>query len=416
MRIGYLDCASGASGDMLLGALLGAGWPEGALREVVAGLGIPARLHVTRVERAGVPGLHVEVHEEAPPAVRPYPLLAEILARSRIEDPVRSGAAALLRRLAEVEAEVHAVPIDRVHLHELGGLDTLVDVVGVLAGVRALGLERVAASPVNLGRGWVRISHGTVPVPAPATLAFLEGMAVYTGEVEGELLTPTGAALLSAVVTRWGPLPPMRLARIGTGAGRADLPRANVLRLFVGDALEEPLPRRENPARSLADGIGHLGPAASTMERLVMLETSIDDMNPQLYPHVTDRLLEAGALDVTIVPALMKKGRPGQLVRVLTPPERSRALSMILLSETTTIGVRAYEVTRFAVGREIAEVTTEFGPVPVKVAREPGGVLNVTPEFDVCRALAARHGVPVKHVIAAAQVAAAALFEAARRP
>ncbi len=432
MRIGYLDCASGASGDMLLGALLDAGWPEARLREVASGLGVPVRIHTSRAERRGVPALRVEVQEEDPPSARPYPRLAEILAGSRIEEPVRSAAAALLRRLAEVEAEVHTAPIERVHLHELGGLDTLVDLVGVLSGVRDLGIERLAASPVNLGRGRVRTGHGTGPVPAPATLAFLEGMSVYAGEVEGELLTPTGAALLSRLVTRWGPLPPMRLAGIGTGAGRADFPRANVLRLFVGEALEE-LPPAEWPARSLAEAIGQAGgPAggagrpsprgasertgASRTERLVMLETSIDDMNPQVYPHVTDRLLASGALDVTIVPALMKKGRPGHLVRVLTPPERARALSMILMSETTTIGVRAYEVTRLAVDREIAEVATEFGLVPVKVAREPGGILNLSPEFDACRALAERHRVPVKQVIAAAQRAAAALFEMARRP
>ncbi len=425
MRVGYLDCASGASGDMLLGALLGAGWTEEALRNVVASLAVPVRIRVSRVDRGGVPALHVEVQEEDPPAARPYPRLAEILAESGIDEPVRSEAAALLRRMAEVEAEVHAVPIERVHLHELGGLDTLVDIVGVLTGMRALGIDRLVASPVNLGRGSVRIGHGTVPVPAPATAAFLEGMAVYAGDVEAELLTPTGAVLLSRLVTRWGPLPPMRLHRIGTGAGQADLPRANVLRLFVGDALEEvpfaPL-RGERPAlpagapaRTAEEtDTGPVGPEVSQTERLVMLETSIDDMSPQLYPHVMERLLEAGALDVAVVPALMKKGRPGHLVRVLASSERSHALSEILLSETTTIGVRVYEVTRFALGRRMAEVATEFGPVPVKVARDAGGILNVSPEFDACRALAERHHVPVKQVMAAAQHAAA-LLDAARR-
>ncbi|HLN14218.1 MAG TPA: nickel pincer cofactor biosynthesis protein LarC [bacterium] len=399
MRIGYLDCGSGASGDMLLGALLGAGWPEDALREVVENLGVPVQVRVTRSERRGVPALRVELVEQDPPHARPYPRLMETLAASRVPAPVRDGGAAVLRRLAEVESEVHGVPIERVHLHELGGLDTLVDVVGVLAGVDALGLDPIVASPVNIGRGWVKIAHGVVPVPAPATQVLLEGMPVYSGDVEGELLTPTGAALLAAVVTRWGPLPPMRLERIGTGAGKADPPRANVLRLFVGTPLDAPV---DGLSAMPSDGRG------LPIERLMMLETSIDDMNPQLYPYVSARLFEAGALDVALVPAVMKKGRPGQLVRVLAPPELARALSGILFAETTTLGVRTYEVARYAMERRIVHVETEFGSVPVKVASDGTGIVNMAPEFDACRALAERHGVPLKQVMAAAQRAAAA--------
>jgi len=383
---------------MLLGALLGAGWPEDALREVVVNLGVPVQVRVTRSERRGVPALRVELVEQDPPHARPYPRLMETLAASRVPAPVRDGGAAVLRRLAEVESEVHGVPIERVHLHELGGLDTLVDVVGVLAGVDALGLDPVVASPVNVGRGWVKIAHGVVPVPAPATQVLLEGMPVYSGDVEGELLTPTGAALLAAVVTRWGPLPPMRLERIGAGAGKADPPRANVLRLFVGTPLDAPV---DGLSAMPSDGRG------LPIERLVMLETSIDDMNPQLYPYVSARLFEAGALDVALVPAVMKKGRPGQLVRVLAPPELARALSGILFAETTTLGVRTYEVARYAMERRIVHVETEFGSVPVKVASDGTGIVNMEPEFDACRALAERHGVPLKQVMAAAQRAAA---------
>ncbi|HXX40503.1 MAG TPA: nickel pincer cofactor biosynthesis protein LarC [bacterium] len=407
MRIGYLDCASGASGDMLLGALLGAGWPETAFLEVVKGLGVPVRVTTARAERRGVPGLRVEVAEDDPPHARAYPRLAEILAGCRVAEPVRARAGAVLRRLAEVESEVHGVPIERVHLHELGGLDTLVDVVGVLAGVSALGLDRIVASPVNVGRGWVRIQHGVVPVPAPATEAFLEGMPVYAGEVEGELLTPTGAALLREIVAEWGALPLMRLERIGTGAGRADPDRANVLRLFVGEAMEAAAGGRILGADPFDD--------AARTEQLVMLETSIDDMSPQLYPYVTARLFEAGALDVATVPAVMKKGRPGHLVRVLAAPERVRALAGILLAETTTLGVRAHTVARLAVSRRSVDVETEYGLVPVKIATDDAGVLNVAPEFEACRVLAERHGVPLKHVVASAQRAAAPLIAPAPR-
>ncbi|TMI81009.1 MAG: nickel pincer cofactor biosynthesis protein LarC [Bacillati bacterium ANGP1] len=361
MRIGYLDCASGASGDMLLG-------------------GVPVRITVGRVHRQSVPAVRVEVQETEPPHSRRYPVLARVLADAPLDPAFRDSAAVVLRRLAAAEAEIHATPIEEVHLHELGGVDTLVDIVGVLAGVRALNLDRLIASPVNLGRGWAKTGHGTVPVPAPATSALIAGMPVYAGEFDGELLTPTGAVLLSSLVTRWGALPLMRLERIGTGAGAADPPRANAA------------PSDEDRA-----------------ERLAVLETSIDDMNPQLYPHVTARLLDAGALDVMTIPAVMKKGRPGHLLRVLAVPDRVRALYGILLAETTTLGVRVYEVSRLAARRRRVEVQTEYGAVPIKIAEDRSGVLNMAPEFDVCRALAERHGVPLKRVLAAAQRAAEAI-------
>jgi pyridinium-3,5-bisthiocarboxylic acid mononucleotide nickel chelatase len=395
---------------MLLGALLGAGWPEPALHDVAARLGVPVRIRVARVDRRGVPAMHVEVVEEAPPHSRPYPVLARLLAESRLDDSLRRSAASVFERLAAVEATVHSRPIDAIHLHELGGVDTLVDVVGVLAGFRALQLDRLAASPVNLGRGWVTIRHGVVPVPPPATAALIEGMPVYSGETEGELLTPTGAALLATLVREWGPLPPMRLDRIGTGAGTADPQRANVLRLFVGSPLEAsfPGPSAEPPAPPAPHATpAGIGPEQAEAARLIVLETSIDDMNPQLYPHVTDALFEAGALDVMVIPALMKKGRPGHLLRVLAHPDLARPLYRVLVAETTTLGVRMYDVTRLAVGRRRIDVETEFGVIPVKVGEDTSGVLTMTPEFEACRALAERHGVPVKRVIAAAERAAA---------
>ena len=402
MRIGYLDCASGASGDMLLGALLGAGWTEAALRDLIGRLGVPVRIAVGRVHRQSVPAVRVEVQETEPPRSRRYPVLARVLADASLEPALRDSAAGVLRRLAAAEAEIHATPIEEVHLHELGGVDTLVDIVGVLAGVRALNLDRLIASPVNLGRGWAETGHGTVPVPAPATSALIAGMPVYAGEVEGELLTPTGAVLLSSLVTRWGALPLMRLERIGTGAGAADPPRANVLRVFVGEALGDP--------DVLDPRAGAAAPSdEERAERLAVLETSIDDMNPQLYPHVTARLLDAGALDVMTIPAVMKKGRPGHLLRVLAPPDRVRALYGILLAETTTLGARVYEVSRLAARRRRVEVETEYGVVAVKIAEDRSGVLNMAPEFDACRALAERHGVPLKRVLAAAQRAAEAI-------
>lgn len=398
MRVGYLECQSGASGDMLLGALVDAGWPEDDLRQVVSALGVPVVVQVERVRRRGVPALRVEVRDEDPGSDRTYPELARIVARSPVDPAIRSRAEAVLRRLAEAEAEVHGVAVDEVRFHELGGLDTVVDVCGALAGLHALGLRQVVASPVNLGRGWASTRHGVVPVPAPATALLARGMPVYAGDVEAELLTPTGAALLAEVVSSWGPLPPMRLERVGTGAGQLDLPPANVLRLFLG----EPLSEEEGDPRSCR------------VERLVVLEASLDDMTPQLYPYVAERLLEAGALDVTTLPAVMKKGRPGHLLRVLAAPDRALRLIALLLRETTTLGVRQYEVTRTALARRTVEVDTEFGRVPVKVAWDAGGVVSASPEFEACRALAERHHVPLRRVLDAARRAAAAWEDRAR--
>jgi uncharacterized protein (TIGR00299 family) protein len=400
MRLGYLDCASGASGDMLLAALLGAGWSEAGLRDVVDRLRVPVEIAVTRVERRGVPALRVEVLEPSAPPARALGALGRLLDESALPAPLRGQAREVLARLAAVEAEIHGTPVEQVHLHELGGVDTLVDVVGVLAGFASLRLDRLVASPVNLGRGWVTIRHGTVPVPAPATAALVQGLPVYAGETEGELLTPTGAALLGVLVDGWGALPPLRLERIGTGAGRADPPRANVLRLFVGEALPDARP---------AEAPRAAGPAAAAAESLVMLETSIDDMNPQLYPYVSDALSAAGALEVMVLPAVMKKGRPGHLLRALAPPSLVAALCDVLTRETTTLGVRVYPVIRHAAGRRVVEVQTEYGPLPVKVASDASGVLTATPEFDACRSAAERHRVPLKRVLDAARRAAASV-------
>src|SRR5205807_1267599 len=308
----------------------GAGWAEDALHDVVARLGVPVRLGVSRVHRRGVPAVRVEVLEETPPHSRAYPALDRLLAESRIDDALRRPAMAVLEPLAGVE---------------------------------------------------------------------------------GELLTPTGAVLLATLVCDWGPLPPLQLERVGTGAGAADPPRANVLRLFVGGA-----PGAVPAGAAVPDERTGIDPGGAHTERLTVLETSIGDMNPQPYPPVTARLIAAGALDVTVIPAVMKKGRPGHLLRVLGAPDQAQALCAILLAETTTLGVRTYEVTRITVRRRTVEVETAYGPVPVKIAEGSSGVLNMSPEFEACRVLAERRGVPVKRVIAAAQQAAAAFLDPIRRP
>jgi pyridinium-3,5-bisthiocarboxylic acid mononucleotide nickel chelatase len=295
---------------------------------------------------------------------------------------VKERSAALFRRLAEAEASVHGTRPEDVHFHEVGAIDAIVDIVGGVIGLGWLKADRVVASPLNVGTGTVSMSHGTFPVPPPATALLVKGIPVY-GAGEGELLTPTGALLITGHAQAYGPLPPLRLESIGHGAGSRDTPgRPNVLRLLVGEEEE---------------GAG--------IERVVVLETEVDDMSPQLCGPLLERLREAGALDSFFTPVQMKKGRPGLLITVLGPPGRRGALEEVLFAETTTLGVRHQELERTVLEREVVPVETPYGPVGVKVGRRGARVFGAQPEFEDCRRQAAAAGVPVKEVWAAALTA-----------
>ena len=309
--------------------------------------------------------------------------LAEIAAyieRSALSRHGKDRARHLFQRLGEAEAAIHQVPLDRVHLHEVGALDSIVDIVGAVFGMEWLKADRIVASPLNVGSGTVECAHGTFPVPAPATARLLEGTPVYAGSVRAELVTPTGALLITEYAQEYGELPPMRLRAIGYGAGERDFPgNPNVLRVLVGDATPE-----------------------VQAERLVVLECEIDDMNPQLFGPLMDRLHEAGALDVFYAAVQMKKNRPGTLVTVLAPPEHREAITGRLFAETTTIGVRYHEVLRERLDREIRRLETPVGPIRFKIASREGRVLNASPEFDDCARAAADRGVSIKDVQAIA--------------
>jgi hypothetical protein len=430
----YFDCYSGAAGDMVLGALLDAGLP---LEELQAALGamLPpgARLRADRVIKRGIAatkfrlippprgaaagsateadrgkppapaaahGADGHTHEQAhspegtPAPVRPpatphahgHRTMAEIhtlIAASGLSAGARAKAGELFDRLAEAEASVHQVPIERVHLHEVGALDSIVDIVGSVFALEWFGVDRIVSSPLNVGSGTVETAHGILPVPAPATLRLLEGVPVYSTGDDGELVTPTGALLVTGHADAFGPMPAMAVEKIGYGAGDRELPnQANVLRVTIG--------RAGDGARADA--------AADADERVVVLECEIDDMSPQLFGGVMDRLHDAGALDVFFTPVQMKKNRPGTLVTVLAPPERREALHAIIFSETTTIGVRWHEAARERLERQSVEVTTPHGVARVKVAHRHGVAVNALPEFDDCARLAAKAGVSVKDV------------------
>lgn len=403
-KILYFDCFAGASGDMVLGALLDAGLPLGELEAALGSLMIPGyRLSADRVLRSGLSATKFRVHEgegeghshahgaeshshgeaAGPHAHGDHRSLAEILAlieRSALSEPGRRRASDLFRRLAEAEAAIHQMPVERVHLHEVGALDSIIDIVGSVFGVEWFGAPRILASPLNVGGGMVHSAHGIFPVPAPATLRLLEGVPVYSSGVQMETVTPTGALLVTGHATGYGPLPSMKVERVGYGAGDRDLAGTpNVLRIVIGED---------------AAGEGE--------QRVSVLECEIDDMNPQIFGAVMDRLYAAGALEVYYTAVQMKKNRPGTLLTVVAPPERREELTAIVFRETTTIGLRYQEVARACLEREIVVVETAVGPVRFKIARRGTDLLNAAPEFDDCARLAAERSLPVKQVQALA--------------
>jgi pyridinium-3,5-bisthiocarboxylic acid mononucleotide nickel chelatase len=392
----YFDCFSGAAGDMILGALLDAGLPLDDLRGALGSLALDRETVWTeRVSRAGVSATKLHVRGEAAPdadrgqghrhhhAHGEHRTLAEIfrlIDGAALTATAKQRARALFTQLADAEAAIHGTPVEKVHLHEVGALDSIIDIVGTVYGLEALGVDRVVASPLNVGSGRIRSAHGLYPVPAPATARLLQGAPIYAGPESGELVTPTGALLVAGYADSFGPLPPMTLARVGYGAGTRDTKDTpNVLRVLIGDA-----------------------DASGPTHRVVVLEAEIDDMDPQIFGMLLDRLLSEGALDVYYTSVQMKKNRPGTLLSIIAPPQARARLTTMVFRETTTIGVRYREMDRECLDRETTTVETAFGPVSVKIARRGGELMNASPEFDDCARLAAAHDRPVKDVQAAA--------------
>jgi uncharacterized protein (TIGR00299 family) protein len=386
VTIAWLDLAAGASGDMLLGALVDAGVPLEVPAAAVAALPVePITLSVEPVTRHGLGA--TRVHVQAPPSDvhRTWADVREILTAAALQPAVRDGALAVFERLAVAEGRVHRIPADQVHFHEVGALDALADVVGVVAGFEHLELDLLSASPVALGSGSARGAHGVIPVPGPAVLELLAGVPVLAGPVPTEMCTPTGAALLAALVQDWTTLPPMRVQRVGSGAGGRDpVELPNVVRLVLGDPMDNLAPEPTG----------------------VLLETNVDDLDPRLWPGVLSELLAAGASDAWLTPILMKKGRPAHTLSVLCGPAGQAAVQAVVVSATTTIGLRAQPVRKVALERTEESATVLGGRVGVKVARSGGQVVNVSVEFEDVATLARELQLPVKEVLRAATAAA----------
>jgi uncharacterized protein (TIGR00299 family) protein len=415
----YFDCFSGISGDMALGALLDAGLPLDELRSALGSLALgDAHVHATRVLRAGVSATKFSVHAHAhashehthaahehthaahdhqhpagaasqPPAGaahhhRSLGDIFDLIDRASLSDTAKARARTMFQRLGEAEAAIHQMPVEQVHLHEVGALDSIIDIVGIAYAMEWANADRVVCSPLNVGGGMVQSAHGLFPVPAPATVKLLGTAPVYSGRVQKELVTPTGALIATTFAGEFGPIPAMSIERVGYGAGDRDDPvTPNVLRVLIGRSAD--------------------GPRAG--DRVTVIECEIDDMNPQIFGVVMERLYAAGALEVFYTPVQMKKNRPGTLLTVVAPPALRTEMTDIVFSETTTIGLRHYDVDRDCLEREIVSVATPIGPVRFKIARHNGRIVNATPEFDDCAALARERRLSVKDVQAIAVAA-----------
>jgi uncharacterized protein (TIGR00299 family) protein len=390
VTVAWVDASAGASGDMLLGALVGAGADLVVLQAAVDALGTePVRLTARPVTRAGLAATQVEVAAPASDVRRTWPDVRALISAAGLAGPVRDRALDVFARLARAESAAHGIPADEVHFHEVGALDSLADVVGVCAALHDLAVSEVHCTPVALGQGTVRTEHGLLPVPGPAVLAVLAeaGAPVGAGDVDGEACTPTGAALLAATVTGWGGLPDLRVTATGTGAGSRDTAgRPNVLRVVLGE-----------PAASNA----HTDDA-------VVLEANVDDLDPRVWPGVLAALLAAGASDAWLTPILMKKGRPAHTLSALASPHAVDAVRRVMFTESSTIGVREHRVGKRALDRETRTVRVDGAEVRVKVATLDGQIVNVSPEYDDVAAAAVALGRPVKAVLAAAAAAAQA--------
>lgn len=394
MRIAYFDCFAGASGDMILGALLDAGLDLQLLKAELDKLQLDHfELGVEKVLKKGLGGSQALVRIDQDHHGHHHRHLSHILDiinNSGLKETVKENARRIFTRLGEAEAKVHQTTLDHIHFHEVGAMDAIIDVVGAAIGFDLLGIEKIYSSALHVGAGFVTCAHGTLPVPAPATAELIAGKPIYSTGVDGELLTPTGAAILTTLATDFGQMPAMTIQRIGYGAGTSEPDLPNLLRVFIGEE--------------------QVQITGYDRELAAVIETNIDDMNPQIYDYLMQKILDMGGMDVCHTPVQMKKNRPGTLLTVVCPLDLVNRISDLILTETTSIGLRWRVENRIKAQREIREVSTPYGPIKVKAASVNGRVINISPEYDDCRRAAVAHEAPLKEVMAAARRAAESIF------
>jgi hypothetical protein len=378
MKTLYFDLIGGASGDMILGALIDSGLSIDTLKKMLEDLNLTEfTIQAKKVNKNGFSATKVDVQVKKQPPERHLDEIKAVIQNSSLPKSIQTRALLIFERIAGTEAAIHNKTIDQVHLHELGGTDTIIDVVGTLLALDHLGISSIYASPVPMGKGFIEGAHGQIPLPSPATIALLKEIPVYGKDIGAELVTPTGAALLAELVDDFGPAPPMILENVGYGAGGRDLPIPNLLRVLIGESSQS---------------------GKTTIDHLAILETNLDDLNPEIYPYVIESLFEGGALDVTLTPIHMKKNRPGTQIQVLCEPIDVDAMRLILFRETTTLGIKQYLIERYALPRTTREIETPYGKVRVKIAEISPDLNKISPEYEDCRKLAIEKGIPISLV------------------
>jgi hypothetical protein len=386
MQIAYFDCFSGISGDMILGALIDAGLDLHQLESELSKLKISGyTLKTEKTTRKRLSGTRFTVNTEEDHAERHLGDIEEIIDCSDLGDDIKASSKAIFNELARVEAKIHNSDPGKVHFHEIGGLDSIIDIIGALIGMKLLGIEAVYASTIPVGTGFVKCAHGTLPLPAPATLELLKGIPVYASGLEKELVTPTGIAILKHMARSFGVIPKMEIRRIGYGAGSRDLKIPNLLRIWVGETDEK---------------------IEYEKDEVIIIETNLDDMNPEFIGYASEKLLERGALDVFTTPIFMKKNRPGIQLSVLITPDKLEETLSIVFAETTSLGIRLHRLERKKLPREIITVETAFGPVKVKVSQSSQEIKNISPEYEDCKKIAVKQGIPLRIVYEEAKAAA----------
>lgn len=377
MRVLYVDMMAGISGDMTLGALADLGVPLDLIRETVETLDIEhVEIVERRVQQNGITAVKIDVRPATQGPVRTFANIRNIIEASDLKTEVKERSLLIFHTLADAEGRIHGKHPDQVHFHEIGAADSIVDIVGTALGLDWLGADEIHASPVPLGTGMVKTKHGVMPVPVPAVTEILRGVPVYSSGIPTEIVTPTGAAILKACVNQFGPLPPMELEAVGYGSGYKELGIPNLLRILLGTAMTE----------------------VNVRERALLITTNIDDMNPELYEYVMEKLFAAGASDVWLVPIQMKKTRPATSLHVLVPPSEVESVKEIIFAETNTLGLRVSEVEKEALERDYLQVDTGYGEVSVKVGSKGGRVINLAPENADCQKVARASGVPLKEI------------------
>ncbi|MGI1658657.1 MAG: nickel pincer cofactor biosynthesis protein LarC [Desulfitobacterium sp.] len=383
MKVAYLDCFSGISGDMILGALVDVGLDFQLLQRDLAGLGLDEyEIYEQKVIKQGISGTKVQVLSLEGHVHRHLTDIQDIILRSSLPNPVKDKSLAIFTHLGEAEAKIHGTTVEQIHFHEVGAVDAIVDIVGAVIGFWRLGIEKVFSSSVHVGKGFVNAAHGLLPVPAPATLELLRGVPIYSRDIEGELVTPTGAALLTAYCQDFGSIPLVKVDRIGYGAGEKDLSIPNLLRLTIGE-----LEVSENKTcHGVKEG------------KAMTVEANIDDMNPEFYDYLYEKLFRAGAMDVYMQALQMKKNRPAVMLTVQIPPDKLSEIRQILFAETTTLGIRVYPIKKYMLPYEFITLETKYGSAKAKIASLEGKVCTISPEYEDCRKLAQLSGEPLKHV------------------